>query len=102
MRLHRQQLLLGCRQPADGLGLTHHPPLKQVRKFDGRQQQVTLRRPVRALPSPVTTRLDTIAGGERVGTIRLASFNARAQVRSSAGVKRRARAPLQVLGRASA
>lgn len=50
-----------------------------MRKFDGQQQQVTLRRPVRALPSPVTTRLDG-SGSERVGTIRLSNFNARAQV----------------------
>ena len=52
----------------------------QVRRFDGSEQAVTLQRPVRVLQSPVSSRLERSAGGEQVGFIRLASFNARAQV----------------------
>jgi C-terminal processing protease CtpA/Prc len=51
-----------------------------VRKFDGSEQQMTLQRPVRALQSPVSSKLEGGGGSERVGVIRLTSFNARAQV----------------------
>lgn len=51
-----------------------------MRKFDGSVQQVSLQRPVRVVQSPVSTRLETGSGGERLGVIKLSSFNARAQV----------------------
>jgi hypothetical protein len=60
------------------------PCAPQVRGFDGGERVVTLQRPTRVLPSPVTTRLETGPGGERVGVIKLANFNARAQVRLAA------------------
>jgi hypothetical protein len=56
-------------------------PALQVRKFDGTEQQVTLQRPVRALQSPVSSKLEGGgSGSERIGVIRLTSFNAQAQV----------------------
>ena len=51
-----------------------------MRKFDGSVQQVSLQRPVRVVQSPVSARLETGSGGERLGVIKLSSFNARAQV----------------------
>ena len=57
----------------------------QVRKFDGSLQEVALQRPVRVLPSPVSSRLEAGGGGERLGVIRLSSFNARAQVGGERG-----------------
>ncbi|EFN55775.1 hypothetical protein CHLNCDRAFT_145217 [Chlorella variabilis] len=67
-----------------GLGLEGAP----VRKFDGSEQRLTLQRPVRVLQSPVSERLEGGAGGERVGVIKLANFNARAQRDTLAAVQR--------------
>lgn len=66
----------------DLTGMPPPQPAAQVRKFDGSEGEVTLQRPVRALQSPVSSRLEGGPGGEKVGVIRLSSFNARAQVRS--------------------
>ncbi|WIA44148.1 hypothetical protein OEZ86_010486 [Tetradesmus obliquus] len=49
-----------------------------VRKADGRRLDLTVQRPARYLASPVTSSLQERGGGREVGTIRLASFNARA------------------------
>lgn len=66
--------------------LSPNPPPSgqdQVRKFDGSVQQVSLQRPVRVVQSPVDARLEGGSGGERLGVIKLSSFNARAQVGGS-------------------
>ncbi len=63
-----------------------------MRKFDGSVQQVSLQRPVRVVQSPVDARLESGSGGERLGVIKLSSFNARAQVGEGlAPVSRRGR-----------
>ncbi|KAF6257207.1 ClpP/crotonase [Scenedesmus sp. NREL 46B-D3] len=49
-----------------------------VRKADGRLLDLTVQRPARSLASPVVSSMQQGGGGRRVGTIRLASFNARA------------------------
>jgi len=65
---------------APGGGGDAPPPdaVVSVRKADGRTLQATLSRPRRDLPSPVSYRLASRRGA-RVATIRLSSFNARAQ-----------------------
>jgi C-terminal processing protease CtpA/Prc len=50
----------------------------QVRKADGQVVNVTVQRPARYLATPVTSSLQQRYSGERVGVIRLTSFNARA------------------------
>ncbi|PSC70735.1 peptidase S41 family [Micractinium conductrix] len=74
--------------PEDALGLQGAAVRLKVRRFDGSKQAVTLQRPVRVLQSPVSSRLERSAGGEQVGFIRLASFNARAQRDTLAAVQR--------------
>lgn len=73
-------LLQGQDQAEEQPGLGQAATLRlKVRKFDGSEGEVTLQRPVRALQSPVSSRLEGGPGGEKVGVIRLSSFNARAQ-----------------------
>jgi len=51
---------------------------QQVKKADGEVLDVTVQRPARYLASPVSSSLQQRYSGERVGVIRLTSFNARA------------------------
>lgn len=51
---------------------------QQVKKADGQVVDMTVRRPARYLASPVSSSLQQRYSGERVGVIRLTSFNARA------------------------
>ncbi|KAL4423011.1 hypothetical protein ABPG77_005491 [Micractinium sp. CCAP 211/92] len=82
-------LLQGQDQAEDGQGLGESATLRlKVRRFDGSEREVTLQRPVRALQSPVSSRLEGGPGGDKVGVIRLASFNARAQRDTLAAVQR--------------
>lgn len=53
------------------------PP--QVKKAAGDVVSYSIDRPVRRIPSPVTSQLDVRHDGRRVGVIGLSSFNARAQ-----------------------
>ncbi|KAL4451934.1 hypothetical protein ABPG75_007596 [Micractinium tetrahymenae] len=79
-------LLQGQDEAEEGQGLGLQAAA--VRKFDGSEQEVTLQRPLRVLQSPASSRLDSGPNGEKVGVIRLASFNARAQRDTLAAVHR--------------
>lgn len=62
--------------------------LLQVKKSDGSVQEVTVQRPARAIATPVRSSLQQRYNGERVGVIRLTSFNARALRDVSAALDR--------------
>lgn len=65
----------------------------QVKKADGEVVNVTVQRPARYLPTPVTSSLQQRYSGQRVGVIRLTSFNARA-LRDVSQVRRKGEGPV--------